>query len=352
MKNNSQLIPSLNGLRAVSIGLVITAHLLNGDFLGNLGVRVFFVISGYLITCLLLKELNSTGSVNLKRFYFRRTMRIFAPFYFFLLIVGILGLFGVISLDVRSFLTAFTYTSDYLDSDSWQTAHSWSLAVEEQFYLLYPPLLVVLRKKKILAPLILILFLAPILRIVGYHIFSESKGIILIYGFHANMDALASGCLLALAAEYERSRKFLLKIAALPQIAIIAAVILIYFANTQIEHPHLYFGIYVTFMNTAITLIVYWTITNSENSLIGRTLNTKALSFAGMLSYSLYLWQQIFTGKEMLGYFPFNLLLIFACAVISYYTVERYSLKLRTYLEQRNLKKPLTLGEPIGTASP
>lgn len=347
MRNNSRIIPSLDGLRAVSIGLVIFAHSANGDFLGNLGVRVFFVISGYLITHLLLKEFNSTGSVDLKRFYFRRTMRIFAPFYFFLLAIGFLGLLEVIPLSARAFFAPLTYTSNYFFSDSWFTGHSWSLAVEEQFYLLFPPILVAFRKKKTIAILLFVLILAPVLRVVGYHLFYQSQEIALIYGFHANMDALASGCLLALAAEYERFRQIILtKITTLPQIIIIAAAILIYLANTQNERPHLYYGVFATFMNVGIALIIYWTIINSKNTLVGRILNTKALSFIGVLSYSLYLWQQVFTGKEMLGYFPFNLLLVFACALVSYYTVERYSLKLRTYLEQRNTKKQLSLVSP------
>jgi peptidoglycan/LPS O-acetylase OafA/YrhL len=333
----------LDGLRAVSIGLVIFAHSMNGEFVGNLGVRIFFVISGYLITFLLLKEFNSTGSVNLKRFYFRRTMRIFAPFYFFLAMVGLASFLGFISLSSRALITPFTYTSNYLLADSWYTGHSWSLAVEEQFYLIFPPLLLALRKKKVIATLVFILLLAPVLRVIGYHLFPESVDVVVIYGFHANMDALASGCLLAFAAEYERSRRFLIKISKLPQTAVIVAAALIFVANLQGDHPHLFFGACVTFMNVGTALIIYWTIINSQNSFIGRVLNTKALSFIGVLSYSLYLWQQVFTGKEMHGYFPFNLLLVFACALISYYTVERYSLKLRTYLEQRSIRKQLSV---------
>ncbi len=343
MRNKSQLIPSLDGLRAVSIGLVIIAHAIaNHHPIGYLGVRVFFVISGYLITRLLLKEYNSTGGINLKRFYFRRTMRIFPPFYFFLIIVGLLGLFGVIALGLQDFIVSLTYTSDYLFPKSWYIGHSWSLAVEEQFYLLYPPLLVFLKKKKVIAVLVFILFLAPVLRIVGFHLYPESQ-VAIIYGFHANIDALASGCLLAFAAEYERFQKILLKITALPQVAIIAAAILIFFANNQVqgEHPNFGLSVCVTFMNTATALIIYWSITNSETTFIGRMLNTKALSYIGALSYSLYLWQQLFTGKEMLGYFPLNLLLAFVCALISFYTVEKYSLKLRAYLEQRRLKNRL-----------
>src|ERR1700722_669076 len=90
-------IPSLDGLRAVSVGMVVTAHL-NGIlaqkipflpfwlyiFWGSLGVQIFFVISGFLITHLLLKELNITGSISLGRFYFRRALRIFPPYYAYL----------------------------------------------------------------------------------------------------------------------------------------------------------------------------------------------------------------------------------------------------------------------------
>lgn len=342
MRKKSQLIPSLDGLRAISIGLVIVAHAMDGHPMGVLGVRVFFVISGYLITRLLLKEINSTGSINLRRFYFRRTMRIFPPFYFFLLVIGLLGLFGVIALGFRDFITSLTYTSDYFFPKSWYVLHSWSLAVEEQFYLLYPPLLVLLKKRKTVLVLVSVLFLAPVLRIVGFHLFPESQ-VAIIYGFHANMDALASGCLLAFAAEYERFQKFLQKLTALPQVVIIGAAVLIYFANNQVQGDHPTFGlsVCVTFMNTAMALIIYWSIANSETSFIGRMLNTKPLSYIGALSYSLYLWQQLFTGKEMLDYFPLNLLLAFICALISFYTVEKYSLKLRAYLEQRRLKKQM-----------
>src|SRR5215467_1615399 len=94
-------IRSLDGLRAVSIGLVMISHLLGirGFFipeaagrifeLGELGVRVFFVISGFLITSILLKELADRNSVNLVRFYFRRTLRIFPPYYLFVLVLAV-----------------------------------------------------------------------------------------------------------------------------------------------------------------------------------------------------------------------------------------------------------------------
>jgi len=88
---SSVRIPSLDGLRAVSVCLVIlflprSALAPFGD-IGNLGVRVFFVISGFLITFLMLDEIEATGTVSLKLFYLRRTLRIFPPFYAYMLIV-------------------------------------------------------------------------------------------------------------------------------------------------------------------------------------------------------------------------------------------------------------------------
>jgi peptidoglycan/LPS O-acetylase OafA/YrhL len=152
---NKRSIPSLDGLRALSIFVVIIAHcnwylpaaiqdslafrVVIGN--GSLGVAIFFVISGYLITGLLLREFDKTGTVSLKRFYFRRTLRIFPPFYAFLAVVGLLWAMGVamVGVDLRSFLAAATYTVAYYPGMKMgMIFHSWSLSIEAQFYLLWP----------------------------------------------------------------------------------------------------------------------------------------------------------------------------------------------------------------------
>src|SRR5437773_9697436 len=103
-------IPSLDGLRAISITLVVVAHLAGtrsfplsaatGNFwgLGELGVHVFFVISGFLITRLLLEETARTGRISLGNFYLRRTLRIFPPYYAFLFALAIASLAGAVTL--------------------------------------------------------------------------------------------------------------------------------------------------------------------------------------------------------------------------------------------------------------
>jgi len=141
--------PSINGLQALSITFVILSHLdlqyglltyfkevswinpfvsLLSD--GNFGVNVFFVISGFLITSLLLNEEETSGKVSLKNFYIRRTLRIFPAYFFLLLVYFILQLVCYISISKASWLTALTYTKYFNWQLDWYTAHAWSLSVE------------------------------------------------------------------------------------------------------------------------------------------------------------------------------------------------------------------------------
>jgi peptidoglycan/LPS O-acetylase OafA/YrhL len=120
--NSVSRIPSLDGIRAIAIGLVVISHFSKdsgwGDplDLGSLGVRIFFVISGYLITGLLLKEMDKDGKINLPRFFFRRTLRIFPAFYFYIVCMLVLTALGGADLRMRDAWAALTYTSNYFTS--------------------------------------------------------------------------------------------------------------------------------------------------------------------------------------------------------------------------------------------
>jgi peptidoglycan/LPS O-acetylase OafA/YrhL len=140
-------IPSLDGLRAVSIILVIASHAIQGThsfvfrlfFLhSDLGVRVFFIISGFLITSLLLRERAETGRISLPLFYIRRTLRILPPFVLFVGVVAIFNAFGIIQVPPGNWIYALTYTMNFDTHAPWVLGHLWSLSVEEQFYLLWP----------------------------------------------------------------------------------------------------------------------------------------------------------------------------------------------------------------------
>ena len=127
---NQRRVPSLDGLRAVSIALVIFSHLCgtrgflgervgNVFALGELGVTVFFVISGYLITTLLLAEIETTGRISLPRFYLRRTFRIVPAYYAFLAGAVALAAAGLIGLQPADIGHAVTYTSNYYPGRAW-----------------------------------------------------------------------------------------------------------------------------------------------------------------------------------------------------------------------------------------
>src|ERR1700753_2781860 len=141
-------IPSLDGLRTISVVLVMLGHLYGtrgypqdaitrqaGRF-AHFGVEVFFVISGLLITTLLLKEREQTGRIDLVNFYLRRTFRIFPAAFFYITVVAIVAHPGYLRY-------AYTYTMCYASqARPWLLGHLWSLSVEEQFYLLWPAALI------------------------------------------------------------------------------------------------------------------------------------------------------------------------------------------------------------------
>ena len=193
-------IPSLDGLRAVAILMVCLSHLAqtkgspihNFSSFGNLGVRIFFVISGMLITRLLLDELHRDGSISLKGFYFRRTLRIFPAMWFYMGVVLLLEAAGVLSLLPKDALHAFTYTVNYDQHRSWYIGHLWSLSVEEQFYLLWPMAIWLGGARVAMRTAIASVILAPLLRLV---LILSVPGAPILEWFPTTCDALATGCL-------------------------------------------------------------------------------------------------------------------------------------------------------------
>jgi peptidoglycan/LPS O-acetylase OafA/YrhL len=338
MEKLSNRIPSLDGLRTISIVLVIIGHWLHvvgygyvGN-LGNLGVRVFFVISGFLITGLLIKEIEKTSDVNLLKFYFRRTLRIFPPYYFYLLVISLAAVLGFIYVPLKSLLFAAFYISDYANPSSWFLGHTWSLAVEEQFYLLFPTVLLILGMRHTKILLFLVVLACPFIRLADFHFFG-SEAIWVVKGFHANMDALAVGCLLALFYNRLHQNWFYQKLIKSKIVFILPFIILL--ANAQSEHPHIFLGISFSLINLLVAFCIDWAVTNYDST-FGKILNSAPMVALGAMSYSIYLWQQPFFNPDnpsILTQTPFNFIGLAVMTLISYYAVEKYSLKMRQKLE-------------------
>ncbi|MCU0239268.1 MAG: acyltransferase, partial [Pyrinomonadaceae bacterium] len=308
MENFSNRIPSLDGLRTISIAFVIFAHFLHSLGivdnlnLGNLGVRIFFVISGFLITGLLLKELDKTDKINLTKFYFRRTMRIFPPYYFFLFVMLALTLFGYFQISISAFLASFSYLSNYLDPNGWNLGHTWSLSVEEQFYLLFPSVLLFFGNRKTKIFLFLIIIFSPFIRYFDYISFGQTRW--MGFGFHHNMDALGFGCLLALF--YTKLHQNLYYQQFIKSKVIIIFPIIILSVNLLTERPRL-FAVAVSIMNLSIAICIDWAVTNYQ-TIAGKALNSSPMIYLGGMSYSIYLWQQPFfeNSESIWTKFPLN----------------------------------------------
>lgn len=331
-------IPSLDGLRAVAIGLVLAGHLsgvgqswfpFRTGKLGDLGVRVFFVLSGYLITSLLLGELSRTGTISLPMFYFRRTLRIFPAYYVFVLVVVVAAGLGALVLLPGDVTSAVTYTSNFHIERSWWLGHTWSLAVEEQFYLLWPMTVLWAGRRRAALVAAAVLVVAPASRVLITG-FVPSWRLGVGEFFPTIADALATGCLLAFFGDRlwqdERFRRVLRSPLALG--ALLVAIV-----TLNRLQPVLRFSLPLgeSLLNLAIALVIgrcMW--------LPGRLLNSRPLVWLGQLSYSVYLWQQLFLrhGEEALG-FPWNLAAVTVAAGASYYLVESPCLRLRDRLEWR-----------------
>ncbi len=192
-------IPSLDGLRAISIALVILSHLAKWKHIpaaplesyGALGVHVFFVLSGFLITNLLLEEHERTSTIRLQNFYLRRAFRIFPAAFVFLAVA--VGLYWR-EMHWTHIMAAVFYAANLDLTRPWIFGHLWSLSIEEQFYLLWPFALKKWHRHRV-AILGCVFVGTPIFRGLLYAVKANGPVIASLPVF---ADQLAIGCLLAI----------------------------------------------------------------------------------------------------------------------------------------------------------
>lgn len=334
-------IPTLDGWRAVAIIAVLFCHGLNrqrfpfAESLGSAGVLLFFAISGFLITRRMVEEKQVTGTISLRKFYVRRLFRILPPALFYLGMITGLGLVGVVPYSPAPILKALLFVRNYTHFDfanpaTWYSAHFWSLSVEEHFYLIWPGILVLagLKRARWVAPG---LALATVL----WRTADQRCGFV-IGMFDAPYltsnwgrtdyvaDVLLWGCALAVWLGPLPWKSVLTR--RMTTLACVSMVAVIYVAFFVIHS-----GIATALVNLLMALLVACTVT-APDSLAGRLLELAPVRFIGRLSYSLYLWQQMFFHMSAHWRWfqesPINIPLIFACGCLSYYLVERPAVRL------------------------
>jgi peptidoglycan/LPS O-acetylase OafA/YrhL len=314
---NVKRIPSLDGLRAISISLVVVGHMAHAGYAprffsqyANLGVRIFFVISGYLITTILLGEHSRTGTISLREFYVRRAYRIFPAALCFILVIVVLYWNTLRWYDIGA---ALLYLVNFDPFAPWVIGHLWSLSVEEQFYFLWPS---VLRKwyRHRMIILCAVILAAPIARTVFFFFKVDGGG----YGNLLTVgDNLATGCLLAMLGS--RLREIRWHVAALMLLALV--LIPLYAADSRLR---------TLFMLFILSPILHFSIAGILLHVVQhpyRLLNLAPVVWLGNISYSLYLWQQPFFNPSSPS--RYGVLWAIGLACVSYYLVEKPMLRAR-----------------------
>ena len=353
--NKSKYLPSIDSLRALAVLAVIIYHV-DVNYLpgGFLGVDLFFVLSGYLISSLIIKEYKKTGSVNLYNFYIRRARRLL-PAVYFMITVGlvVMVLFNEVLLR-KSHLDAifgYIYSSnwwyifhklDYFDSFGAQSPfkHLWSLAIEEQFYMIFPLLfLLVNRKKKskdgtyklnknflyVVLGLIIVSLIAHIL------LFDINNISRIYFGTDTRAFSLLVGVVGAILYPMERLHAKV----TLQQNMIYSAVSLLSISTlitvmiyTSEYNTWLYRG---GFLLVAVLGLIVIISSGKQHTLMSRLLSFKPVVFIGKISYSLYLWHfpvLVLTtpvseiGNPNIYFVILRVILTFVVAIVSYVFVE------------------------------
>jgi len=329
-------LPTLDGWRAVAILAVLgchahwpTAALERIAPYGAMGVSVFFALSGFLITRRLMEEWQATGRIHLANFYIRRAFRILPPILVYLAAVSLLG-FGLhlIPMDRSQLAASLFFYRNYLTmpvAEGWYTGHFWSLAVEEHFYLIWPMLLwfAGMQRARWLAPSLALAVAVWRVADARYdwvgRLNPALRGSVARTDYR--LDILLFGCAAALVWDDPRVQALLRRTGgSLLALAAAAAAVC-----CQVWTPP---G-YLTMVAALMALLPAATVAKSQ-SWAGRILELPLLAWVGRMSYSLYIWQQLFLPSNelprSLGIFergPWNLAAIFGCAALSYYLVER-----------------------------
>lgn len=348
-------IVALDGWRGFAILLVLVDHAaeMSGSAwihkatrVGATGVGIFFALSGFLITSLLLAEQKKLGRISLGSFYTRRVFRILPPVLVFLATLFFLRESGVLAITNMQLLSPIFLFRNYISGDwgsGWYTSHFWSLTIEEHFYLIWPLLLLATRANlKVLS--VLALSVAA-WRAVSLH-YHLLPGPWAPGRTDIRIDALLWGCILAIVFSRPQLRDKLNRVFTGWVLLLLIAIDIV----SNIGHGQHNYSFYEPII---LALLVIWPILHPDSA-VCRLLDLPALRFIGRISYSLYIWQQLwllFPGVPMpfprLQSFPVNVALAICCGILSYYLVEKPFIALGRHLispaRQRNRQPTFAL---------
>ena len=286
-------VPALDGLRGVAIASVVLYHAWPQLFPGGfLGVDLFFCLSGFLITTLLLEEHERHGRVSIRSFIVRRARRLLpVALTAIVLVEVILLILGSPDRDALGGLFAAFYAENlahYLDPPVIQQfGHFWSLSQEEQFYLVWPPLLALALALKVRRQWIMGALVALAGAVVVHRMLLADDWWRIYYAPDTRSDGLLLGCALAFArrTHWIRPRRIWLVVAVLAAAAYLAEMLTIGLDETV--------GMYGFTVANLAAIGFLAAIVADPNGLATRALTVRPLCWLGLISYSLYIWQPL-----------------------------------------------------------
>jgi peptidoglycan/LPS O-acetylase OafA/YrhL len=335
-------LPELDGLRAVAAWVVVAYHMGIASIPGAYGVELFFVLSGYLITTLLYRELHSSGFIDYRAFFTRRVFRIMPAFYVYLTCAVAWSILRRHEVNWLHLASAATYTVNYFNAlwgdPNTGFSHAWSLAVEEQYYLIWPFIFFMLARRK------------DDLRVIGYCIgffivlrlalkFCTSLPQSYFYSaFEMRASSLLFGALAAgIAVRHPTALRTTLDRWGAKRVQIVSVMVVATLALIEARHGTVFRdSVTAVVLPGTCAMLILSTVRVAETG-IQQWLCHPQIRWLGRLSYSTYLYQQLLAGamgraapqwpvlvqrlSEALG--------ILLLASLSYYLIEQPALRLK-----------------------
>jgi len=338
--------PALDGLRAFAVLAVMAFHTSPAAHGGFLGVDVFFVISGYLITTLLLREWGRTGGVDLRLFYLKRSLRLF-PALLFMLAIAIplalttlkntMGMPDWVAIGSVVFYVA-NWANVFVDAGIGPMTHTWSLSIEEQFYLIWPLLLIALLVRGRRPPVRTLAALIVVVAVARWVCWDITHGSWLYYATTSHSDGLLLGALLAIVLARRPADapipNWSQPAAWVGLVGLAALMATLHINGNATFH-------YGLFLSAAFSTLVVQYLAVSTDGVMVRVLSLRPLTTIGMVSYGLYLYHfPIFMAVQHQNYphlkqHALEISLTVVVTTFSWFVVEKPALRLKDRLAPR-----------------
>jgi peptidoglycan/LPS O-acetylase OafA/YrhL len=324
--------------------------------LGTMGVGLSFVISGFIITLLLIREREKFGRISIRLFYARRVVRLWPTLWIYVATVAVLSSLGLIHhVETNAIIAPLTFSTDYLlhlKPSTMATFHTWSLSAEEQFYVIWSVLLVTVPRKHLGKLLVFLFAIAPLIRLLSYFALPQLRSLAP-YEFQTRYDFLVIGCLLAFDCTNDWPTVRRLLPYRRPALVVTTAIAVAVEAAdpTKINWFLYLFG--NTVQALALASILGICILGPRDGKVGRTLNSRVFVHVGTIAYGLYIWQMLFTLAAVRPFTDpaIGVPAALVCAELSWWLVDKPLIKVRRRLRTPPpavVPKPEPVAVPAG----